>query len=148
MTFRFSPRPNRAAEIGWRPWGEKAFQEAQVADKPVLLAISAVWCHWCHVMDRTTYSDPDVAALINERYVPVRVDTDLRPDINDRYNQGGWPTTVFLTPSGHVLYGGTYLPAEQLIGVLGELGAAVVGVEVELECIVPEEVAGCVRRLE
>ena len=55
--FHFSPRPNRAGEIAWRPWGERAFQEAQVADKPVLLAISAVWCHWCHVMDETSYSD-------------------------------------------------------------------------------------------
>ena len=55
MSFRFSPRPNRAAEVGWRPWGEKAFQEARDANKPVLLAISAVWCHWCHVMDETSY---------------------------------------------------------------------------------------------
>ena len=89
MTFRFSPRPNRAAEIGWRPWGGKAFQEAQVADKPVLLAISAVWCHWCHVMDETSYSDSEVIRLINERYVPIRVDNDERPDVNRRYNMGG-----------------------------------------------------------
>src|SRR5436309_10267591 len=76
MTFRFSPRPNRASDIGWRDWGEKAFQEAQVADKPILLAISAVWCHWCHVMDETSYSDPEVIRTINERYVPIRVDND------------------------------------------------------------------------
>ena len=102
MSFRFSPRPNRAAEIGWRPWSEKAFQEAQVADKPVLLAISAVWCHWCHVMDETSYSDPEVIRLINERYVPIRVDNDERPDVNRRYNMGGWPTTAFLTPDGEI----------------------------------------------
>ena len=114
MTFRFSPRPNRAAEIGWRPWSEKAFQEAQVADKPVLLAISAVWCHWCHVMDETSYSDPEVIRLINERYVPVRVDNDERPDVNRRYNMGGWPTTAFLTPDGEIVHGGTYVPPDAM----------------------------------
>jgi len=114
MTFRFSPRPNRAAEIRWRPWGDKAFQEAQVADKPVLLAISAVWCHWCHVMDETSYSDPEVIRLINERYVPVRVDNDERPDVNRRYNMGGWPTTAFLTPDGEIVHGGTYVPPDAM----------------------------------
>src|SRR5437870_10251667 len=114
MTFRFSPRPNRASEIGWRPWGEKAFQEAQVADKPVLLAISAVWCHWCHVMDETSYSDPEVIRLINERYVPIRVDNDERPDVNRRYNMGGWPTTAFLTPDGEILNGATYIPPDAM----------------------------------
>ena len=114
MSFRFSPRPNRAAEIGWRPWGEKAFQEAQVADKPVLLSISAVWCHWCHVMDETSYSDPEVIRLINERYVPVRVDNDERPDVNRRYNMGGWPTTAFLTPDGEIVHGGTYVPPDAM----------------------------------
>jgi uncharacterized protein YyaL (SSP411 family) len=114
VTFRFSPRPNRAAEIGWRPWSEKAFQEAQVADKPVLLAISAVWCHWCHVMDETSYSDPEVIRLINERYVPVRVDNDERPDVNRRYNMGGWPTTAFLTPDGEIVHGGTYVPPDAM----------------------------------
>jgi len=114
VTFRFSPRPNRAAEIGWRPWSEKAFQEAQVADKPVLLAISAVWCHWCHVMDETSYSDPEVIRLINERYVPIRVDNDERPDVNRRYNMGGWPTTAFLTPDGEIVHGGTYVPPDAM----------------------------------
>jgi uncharacterized protein len=114
MSFRFSPRPNRAGEIGWRPWSEKAFQEAQVADKPVLLAISAVWCHWCHVMDETSYSDPEVIRLINERYVPIRVDNDERPDVNRRYNMGGWPTTAFLTPDGEIVHGGTYVPPDAM----------------------------------
>src|SRR5213594_1861959 len=114
MTFRFSPRPNRASDIGWRDWGEKAFQEAQVADKPILLAISAVWCHWCHVMDETSYSDPEVIRMINERYVPIRVDNDERPDVNRRYNMGGWPSTVFLTPEGEIIHGGTYIAPEQM----------------------------------
>jgi uncharacterized protein len=121
MSFRFSPRPNRAAEIGWRPWSEKAFQEAQVADKPVLLAISAVWCHWCHVMDETSYSDPEVIRLINERYVPIRVDNDERPDVNRRYNMGGWPTTAFLTPDGEIVHGGTYVPPDAMRSYLSSV---------------------------
>jgi hypothetical protein len=121
VSFRFSPRPNRAAEIGWRPWDEKAFQEAQVADKPVLLAISAVWCHWCHVMDETSYSDPEVIRLINERFVPIRVDNDERPDVNRRYNMGGWPTTAFLTPDGEIVHGGTYIPPDAMRSYLTQV---------------------------
>ncbi|TME16538.1 MAG: thioredoxin domain-containing protein [Chloroflexi bacterium] len=119
--FHFSPRPNRAAEIHWRPWEEAAFEEARTRDKPILLSISAVWCHWCHVMDETTYSDQRVIDLLNRDYVPVRVDNDLRPDINGRYNMGGWPTTAFLTPQGDILSGGTYLPADQMVGALVDI---------------------------
>jgi uncharacterized protein YyaL (SSP411 family) len=121
VSFRFSPRPNRAAEIAWRPFGEKAFQEAQVADKPVLLAISAIWCHWCHVMDETSYSDPEVIRQINERYVPIRVDNDERPDVNRRYNMGGWPTTAFLTPDGEIVHGGTYVPPDAMRSYLTQV---------------------------
>ena len=116
--FRFSPRPNRASEINWRPWGDPAFSEAREQNKPVLLAISAVWCHWCHVMDETSYSVPDIIKTINDRYVPVRVDNDERPDVNRRYNMGGWPSTVFLTPEGEIIHGGTYVPPEQMWQVL------------------------------
>ena len=108
----FSPRPNRAHEIRWRDWGPEAFREAKERDKPILLGISAVWCHWCHVMDETSYSDGEVIRLANERYVPIRVDNDQRPDVNRRYNMGGWPTTAFLSPDGEVLHGGTYIPPE------------------------------------
>jgi uncharacterized protein YyaL (SSP411 family) len=111
--IRFSPRPNRAHEINWTDWGPEPLQRAEREGKLVLLAISGVWCHWCHVMDEQTYSDPQVIALINERFVPVRVDTDMRPDINARYNMGGWPTTCILNPAGEVLAGGTYIPPEQ-----------------------------------
>jgi uncharacterized protein len=110
----FSPRPNRAAEIRWRDWGPDAFAEAEAGHKPVLLAISAVWCHWCHVMDETTYSDEDVIGLINEQFIPVRVDNDQRPDVNARYNMGGWPSTAVLTPEGEILRGGTYIPPEAM----------------------------------
>lgn len=121
--FHFSPRPNRAAEIRWRAWGEAAFEEARAESKPVLLAISAVWCHWCHVMDETTYSSDDVISTINRRYVPIRVDNDQRPDINARYNQGGWPTTAILTPTGDILKGATYVPPEQMHQLLTQVSA-------------------------
>jgi uncharacterized protein len=119
--FRFSPRPNRAAEIGWMPWDERAFARAAAEDKPILLSISAVWCHWCHVMDETSYSDQDVIDTINRSYVPVRVDNDRRPDINARYNMGGWPTTAFLAPDGTTLTGATYLPPQQMRNALEEI---------------------------
>src|SRR3982074_574164 len=112
--FHFSPRPNRAKEIKGQSWSPEAFERAKPEDKPILLSISAVWCHWCHVMDETTYSDRQVIDLVNEQYVPVRVDNDVRPDVNQRYNMGGWPTTAFLTPEGDILAGATYLPPEQM----------------------------------
>ncbi len=121
--FRFSPRPNRAAEIRWRPWGEPAFAEARKLGRPVLLSVSAVWCHWCHVMDETSYSDARVIAAINEHFVPVRVDNDRHPDVNRRYNMGGWPTTAFLAASGDVLTGGTYLPPDQMLESLARVKA-------------------------
>ena len=121
--FHFSPRPNRASEIGWRPWSEAAFDEARILDRPILLSISAVWCHWCHVMDETTYSNQGVIDMIKNEYVPVRVDNDVRPDINQRYNMGGWPTTAFLTSSGDILTGATYLPPEQMAGALGRVAS-------------------------
>ena len=102
-------------------WDEAAFARAAAEDKPILLSISAVWCHWCHVMDETSYSDPDVIAAINERFVPIRVDNDRRPDINARYNMGGWPTTAFLTPAGRTLTGATYLPPPQMHRALLEV---------------------------
>jgi uncharacterized protein len=104
--------------IQWHEFGEEAFAAARAADKPVLLDIGAVWCHWCHVMDRESYDDPEVAAIVNEHYIAVKVDRDERPDIDSRYQvavasltgQGGWPLTAFLTPDGKPFYGGTYFP--------------------------------------
>lgn len=122
--FRFSPRPNRAREIHWRDWDDDAFQAAQRDDKLILLDISGVWCHWCHVMDETSYSDPEVIQLINTHFVPIRVETDQRPDVNRRYNLGGWPTTAFLTPSGELLTGGTYIPPAQMRGYLQQVSDA------------------------
>ena len=100
------------------------FARAQAEDKPVLLSISASWCHWCHVMDETTYSDPDVQSLLSRSFLAVRVDNDHRPDINARYNVGGWPTTAFLTPHGGLIGGATYLPPDQFLAMLMELEGA------------------------
>jgi hypothetical protein len=104
--------------IQWHEWGEEAFASAQRENKPMLLDIGAVWCHWCHVMDRESYDDPEIAAIVNEHFVAVKVDRDERPDIDSRYQaavsavsgQGGWPLTAFLTPDGKPFYGGTYFP--------------------------------------
>src|ERR1700680_164732 len=104
--------------IQWHEWGAEAFAEAQRENKPMLLDIGAVWCHWCHVMDRESYDEPEIAAIVNERFVAVKVDRDERPDIDSRYQvavsavsgQGGWPLTAFLTPDGKPFYGGTYFP--------------------------------------
>ncbi len=104
--------------IQWRQWGPEAFAAAQRENKPVLLDIGAVWCHWCHVMDRESYDDPGIAALVNAHYIPIKVDRDERPDVDSRYQsaiaaisgQGGWPLTAFLTAEGKPFYGGTYFP--------------------------------------
>ena len=121
--FHFSPRPNRAAEINWHPWSATAFEEAKESGRPILLSISAVWCHWCHVMDETTYSHPGIIDLINRDYVPIRVDNDVRPDINQRYNMGGWPSTAFLTSSGDILTGATYMPPDQMADALTKVAS-------------------------
>lgn len=103
------------------PWSEEAFARAKEQQKPVLLGISAVWCHWCHVMDETSYSDPETIETINREFIPIRVDNDERPDVNARYNMGGWPTTVFLTPDGSIITGFTYLPPAQMRRALDEI---------------------------
>ncbi len=110
--------------IRWHEFGEEAFAAARAANKPVLLDIGAVWCHWCHVMDRESYDDAEVAAIVNEHYIAVKVDRDERPDIDSRYQaavasltgQGGWPLTAFLTPDGKPFYGGTYFPPADAYG--------------------------------
>lgn len=117
-------RSARHQPVQWRPWGEAAFALAQAEDKPILLDIGAVWCHWCHVMDRESYENPEMAALINRLFVPVKVDRDERPDVDARYQaavsaisgQGGWPLTAFLTPDGRPYFGGTYFPPDDRFG--------------------------------
>lgn len=104
--------------VDWLPWGEAAFRRAQEQNRPILLDIGAVWCHWCHVMDRESYEDAGIGEMINRDFVAVKVDRDQRPDVDARYQlavaalsgQGGWPLTAFLTPAGEPFYGGTYFP--------------------------------------
>ena len=110
--------------VEWLPWGADAFARARAEAKPVLLSITAAWCRACHEMDCTTYADPGVVALIRDRFIPVRVDTDRRPDINERYNLGGWPTTAFLTCDGGVLTGATFVPRDRMSGVLTRVAEA------------------------
>src|SRR5688500_835185 len=110
--------------VAWQPWTRAVFARARTERKPVLLSISATWCGTCQEMDRTSYADPFVATLINERFVPIRVDADERPDISERYSLGGWPTTAFLTPDGEILGGGTFVPVARMPGVLARVADA------------------------
>jgi uncharacterized protein YyaL (SSP411 family) len=110
--------------IQWHEWGPEPFEKARDQNKPILLDIGAVWCHWCHVMDRESYDDTEVAAIINEHFIAIKVDRDERPDVDSRYQtaaqaitgQGGWPLTGFLTPEGKPFYVGTYFPPQDVQG--------------------------------
>lgn len=111
---------DRSTEIQWQEWGESAFEQANEQDKLIILDIGASWCHWCHVMDRTTYSDPEVIEIVNEKFIPIRVDADKRPDIQDSYLLGGWPTTAFLLPDGRIMSGTTFIPPDAMVNKLIE----------------------------
>ncbi|HEX4545128.1 MAG TPA: thioredoxin domain-containing protein [Candidatus Acidoferrum sp.] len=110
--------------IDWHEWGDVAFERAKAEDKPILLDIGAVWCHWCHVIDRESYENVEIAKIINEHFVPVKVDRDERPDVDSRYQsaisaisgQGGWPLTGFLLSDGKPFFGGTYFPPDDQAG--------------------------------
>src|ERR1700729_884280 len=110
--------------VEWQQWGEDAFAQAAAEAKPILLDIGAVWCHWCHVMDRESYEDAETAKVINDHFIAVKVDRDERPDVDTRYQaavssisgQGGWPLTAFLTPDGRPYFGTTYIPREERYG--------------------------------
>jgi hypothetical protein len=117
-------RSARHQPVQWHEWGAEAFEKAKRENKPVLLDIGAVWCHWCHVMDRESYENDDTAQVLNEHYIAVKVDRDERPDVDTRYQsavatisgQGGWPLTAFLTPEGKPFFGGTYFPPDERYG--------------------------------
>ena len=130
--------PNRLAEetspyllqhkdnpVDWRPWGPEALTEAVDQDKPILLSIGYSACHWCHVMERESFEDAETAAYMNQHFVPIKVDREERPDVDDIYmeavqgmtGQGGWPLTVFLDSEGVPFYGGTYFPPEPRQGM-------------------------------
>src|ERR1700680_105780 len=110
--------------IDWYQWGDAAFARAKSENKPMLLDIGAVWCHWCHVIDRESYESTEIAKIINEHFVAVKVARAERPDVDARYQsaisalsgQGGWPLTGFLLPDGKPFYGGTYFPPDDQMG--------------------------------
>jgi uncharacterized protein YyaL (SSP411 family) len=111
--------------VEWYPWGEEALSRARAEDKPILLSIGYAACHWCHVMERESFENPDTAAVMNEYFVNVKVDREERPDLDSIYmdavvamsGSGGWPMTVFLTPAGEPFAGGTYFPPEPRHGM-------------------------------
>jgi hypothetical protein len=110
--------------VDWHPWGEEAFEKARREDKPIFLSIGYSTCHWCHVMERESFENDEVAALLNARFVPVKVDREERPDVDRLYMAsaqamgvgGGWPLNVFLTPDLVPFFGGTYFPPESRLG--------------------------------
>ncbi|HEY2939713.1 MAG TPA: DUF255 domain-containing protein, partial [Gaiellaceae bacterium] len=111
--------------VEWYPWGDEALARAREEDKPILLSIGYAACHWCHVMAHESFEDSETAALMNERFVNVKVDREERPDVDAVYmdavvamtGQGGWPLTVFLTPEGEPFFGATYFPPEPRHGM-------------------------------
>jgi uncharacterized protein YyaL (SSP411 family) len=112
---------NESAEetrVEWREWGPEAFEEAAERDVPVLLALMTSWSDWCRQMDERTYAEPRIAANVNDDFVPVRVDADRRPRVRERYNMGGFPSTVFVTPAGDHIAGATFLDSEGFRQVL------------------------------
>ncbi len=106
--------------VQWQAWGTAAFTEARSRDVPILLSVGYSACHWCHVMERESFENVEIAALMNAHFVPVKVDREERPDVDSVYmnavqmmtGQGGWPMTVVMTPDGQPFYGGTYFPPD------------------------------------
>ena len=111
--------------VDWFPWGEEAFESARNRDVPILLSVGYSSCHWCHVMERESFEDEDIADMMNRMFVNIKVDREERPDVDSVYmtavqamtGHGGWPMTVFLTTEGEPFYGGTYFPPEERGGL-------------------------------
>src|SRR5277367_5888909 len=123
-------REASSSAIRWQPWSPQTLALARSLNRPIMIDIGAVWCHWCHVMDETTYADPEVAAALNSLFVPVKVDTDERPDLDQYYQNaaaqltgaGGWPLTCFTTPDGALIFAAGYLPPRPGSGPNGSGG--------------------------
>src|SRR5207244_2335161 len=113
--------------VDWYAWGDEALKRAHADNKPILLSIGYSACHWCHVMERESFENEQIAQLMNENFVSIKVDREERPDLDQIYmdavqlltGRGGWPLTVFLTPEGEPFYGGTYFPPEDRQGMPG-----------------------------
>lgn len=132
-----SSQPNRLAKekspyllqhahnpVDWYPWGDEAFAKAKAEDKPIFLSVGYSTCHWCHVMERESFENEAIAAVLNAHFVSIKVDREERPDVDAVYmeavqsltGQGGWPMSVFLTPDKKPFYGGTYFPPTDRYG--------------------------------
>jgi len=113
-------------KINWYPWGDEPFEKAKQEDKPVFLSSGAIWCHWCHVMAKESFEDQEVAQILNDNFIAIKLDRDEMPDIDRRYQQavaamgfgGGWPLSVFLTSEKKHFYGGTVFPPMKGFGRL------------------------------
>lgn len=115
--------------VNWYPWNDEAFTKAKEEDKPIFLSIGYSTCHWCHVMEHESFEDEDVATYLNEHFISIKVDREERPDIDTVYmsicqaltGQGGWPLTIFMTPTQQAFYAGTYFPKTSRYGRPGFL---------------------------
>ncbi len=115
--------------VDWHPWSDQAFERAKRENKPVFLSIGYSTCHWCHVMERESFENPEIAALLNSHFIPVKVDRESHPDVDQVYmtavmlltGHGGWPMSSFLTPEGKPFFGGTYYPPEQFVSLLRQV---------------------------
>jgi uncharacterized protein YyaL (SSP411 family) len=109
-------------DIPWQAWSDAAFEQARKENKPVVLDLEAVWCHWCHVMDKQTYANPSVVKLLQNNFVALQVDQDARPDLSNRYQDYGWPATIFFSPSGaEIVKRAGYIPPDEMIALLKEV---------------------------
>ena len=126
LSLETSPylRQHAGNPVDWYPWGEEAFRRAREEDKPIHVSVGYAACHWCHVMAHESFENLDIARLMNERFINIKVDRQERPDLDDIYQKvvqmtgqgGGWPLTVFVTPQGEPFFGGTYFLPEQRYG--------------------------------
>ena len=115
--------------VNWYPWGEEAFVQAEKLDLPIFLSIGYATCHWCHVMEHESFEDKEVALFLNENFVSIKVDREQRPDIDSIYmavcqmmtQRGGWPLSIFMTPSKEPFFAGTYFPKSSKNGMVGFL---------------------------
>src|SRR5262245_19365170 len=113
---------SKKGAIDWQPYSNAVFERAKAEKRYILLDVGAVWCHWCHVMEKDTYANPEVIAAIRAHYIPVRVDQDARPDISIRYEDYGWPATVILGADGTEIFKERgYVPARRMLAVLEEV---------------------------
>ena len=122
-------RQHRFNPVDWHPWGDEAFEKARRESKPIFLSIGYSTCHWCHVMERESFESDEIAAVLNAKYVSIKVDREERPDVDAVYmsavmamtRQGGWPLSAFLTPDREPFFGGTYFPPAPFKEILGKI---------------------------